>query len=52
MAWAIKHEVHMVIPDGVTFDYPGQHAYYSEIEWSSENRMVPAADAGRFGPEA
>lgn len=35
--------------DGVTFDHAGNNAYYSEVEWSSENRMVPSADAGRFG---
>jgi len=34
--------------DGVTFDHPGNNAYYSEVEWSSENRMAPATTAGRF----
>lgn len=28
--------------DGVSFDHPGKNAYYSEVEWSSENRMAPA----------
>lgn len=28
--------------DGVTFDHPGKNGYYSEVEWSSENRMAPA----------
>lgn len=28
--------------DGVTFDHAGKNAYYSEVEWSSENRLVPA----------
>jgi hypothetical protein len=28
--------------DGVTFDHAGKNAYYSEVEWSSENRMAPA----------
>jgi hypothetical protein len=27
--------------DGVTFDHAGKNAYYSEVEWSSENRMAP-----------
>ena len=30
-----------VSADGVTFDHPGNNAYYSEVEWSSENRMAP-----------
>jgi hypothetical protein len=34
--------------DGVSFDHAGNNAYYSEIEWSSENRMAPASTAGRF----
>jgi hypothetical protein len=25
--------------DGVTFEHPGNNAYYSRVEWSSENRM-------------
>lgn len=29
--------------DGVTFDHPGHNSYYSEVEWSSENRMASAA---------
>jgi hypothetical protein len=28
--------------DGVTFDHAGNNAYYSTVEWSSENRMAPA----------
>jgi hypothetical protein len=28
--------------EGVTFDHAGNNAYYSEVEWSSENRMAPA----------
>jgi len=27
--------------DGVSFDHAGKNAYYSEVEWSSENRMAP-----------
>lgn len=27
--------------DGVAYDHPGKNAYYSEVEWSSENRMAP-----------
>jgi hypothetical protein len=27
--------------DGVTFDHAGKNAYYSHVEWSSENRMAP-----------
>jgi hypothetical protein len=34
--------------DGVTLEHPGRNAYYSEVEWSSENRMAPATTAGRF----
>jgi hypothetical protein len=40
--------VNMVNADGVTFDHPGNNAYYSEVEWSSENRLDPSAAAGRF----
>ncbi|MHB8512732.1 MAG: DUF1326 domain-containing protein [Actinomycetota bacterium] len=29
--------------DGVTMDHSGNNAYYSEVEWSSENHMAPAA---------
>jgi hypothetical protein len=32
----------MVDADGVSFDHPGNNAYYSEVSWSSENRMAPA----------
>lgn len=28
--------------DGVSFDHAGNNAYYSEVSWSSENRMAPA----------
>lgn len=31
-----------VSADGVAFNHPGQNAYYSEVEWSSEKRMAPA----------
>jgi hypothetical protein len=34
--------------DGVTFDHAGNNAYYSEVEWSSENRLAPSEAAGRF----
>lgn len=34
--------------DGMSFDHAGNNAYYSEVEWSSENRMAPAAAAGKF----
>jgi hypothetical protein len=34
--------------DGVTYDHPGNNAYYAEVEWSSENRMAPMSAAGRF----
>jgi hypothetical protein len=40
--------VNMVNVDGVSFDHPGNNAYYSHVEWSSENRMAPTAAAGRF----
>ena len=40
--------VNRVNADGVSFDHAGNNAYYSEVEWSSENRMDPAAAAGRF----
>ena len=40
--------VNMVDADGVTFDHAGNNAYYSEVEWSSENRLEPSAAAGRF----
>ncbi len=28
--------------DGVTFDHAGKNGYFSEVHWSSENRMAPA----------
>jgi hypothetical protein len=34
--------------DGVTYDHAGNNAYYSEVEWSSENHAAPATAAGRF----
>ncbi|HLY34287.1 MAG TPA: DUF1326 domain-containing protein [Jatrophihabitantaceae bacterium] len=34
--------------DGVTLDHPGNNSYLSDVEWSSENRLEPAAGAGRF----
>jgi hypothetical protein len=34
--------VNRVDADGVSFDHAGNNAYYSEVEWSSENRMAPA----------
>lgn len=34
--------------DGVTFDHSGNNAYYSEVEWSSQNRLAPGEAAGRF----
>jgi hypothetical protein len=34
--------VNMVDADGVTFDHAGNNAYYSEVEWSSENRLAMA----------
>jgi hypothetical protein len=37
-----------VSADGISFDHAGNNAYYSEVEWSSENRMAPASTAGRF----
>lgn len=33
--------VNEVDVDGVTFDHKGNNAYYSEVEWSSENRLAP-----------
>ena len=32
--------VNRVDADGVTFDHAGNNAYYSLVEWSSENRMA------------
>ncbi len=40
--------VNMVDADGVTFDHKGNNAYYSEVEWSSENRMDAGTAAGKF----
>ena len=40
--------VNRVDADGVSFDHAGNNAYYSEVEWSSENRMAPTGAAGRF----
>jgi hypothetical protein len=34
--------------DGVSFDHAGNNSYYAEVEWSSENRLAPAAAAGKF----
>lgn len=41
--------VHKLDADGVTFDHAGNNAYYSEVEWSSDNRLAPTEAAGRFG---
>jgi hypothetical protein len=38
----------MVDADGVEFDHAGNNAYYSTVEWSSENRMDAGTAAGRF----
>ena len=27
--------------EGVTYDHKGNNAYYSEVEWSSDNRLAP-----------
>lgn len=40
--------VNKVDADGVTFDHKGNNAYYSAVEWSSENRVDPHMAAGRF----
>ena len=40
--------VNMADADGVTFDHKGNNAYYSEVEWSSENRADSATAAGKF----
>lgn len=37
-----------VSTDGLSFDHAGNNAYYSEVEWSSNNRMAPAGAAGKF----
>lgn len=34
--------VNKVNVETVTFDHAGNNAFYSEVEWSSENRLVPA----------
>jgi hypothetical protein len=38
----------MVDVDGVQYDHKGKNAYYSEIEWSSENRVDVSTSAGKF----
>jgi hypothetical protein len=38
----------MVDADGVEYDHAGNNAYYSTVEWSSENRMEAGTSAGRF----
>jgi hypothetical protein len=40
--------VNMVDADGVTYDHKGNNAYYSNVEWSSENRLEAGTAAGRF----
>ena len=40
--------VNKVDADGVTFDHKGNNAYYSDVVWSSENRVDPNMAAGRF----
>lgn len=40
--------VNMVDADGVTYEHKGNNAYYSEIEWSSENRLDTGTSAGKF----
>ncbi|MDO8733245.1 MAG: DUF1326 domain-containing protein [Actinomycetota bacterium] len=32
--------INRVDADGVSYDHPGKNAYYSEVMWSSENRLV------------
>lgn len=32
--------INHVDADGVSYDHPGKNAYYSEVMWSSENRLV------------
>ncbi len=34
--------VNRVDADGVSYDHAGKNAFYSEVVWSSENRLVPA----------
>jgi len=38
----------MADADGVEYDHAGNNAYYSTVEWSSENRMEAGTAAGRF----
>jgi hypothetical protein len=38
-----KSAVNTVDADGVKYDHSGNNGFYSEVEWSSENRMAPAA---------
>ena len=40
--------VNMVNADGVTFDHPGNNAYYADVSWSSENRVDAGMATGRF----
>jgi hypothetical protein len=40
--WICTSASNRVDADGVTYDHAGKNAYYSEVEWSSENRMAPA----------
>ena len=40
--------VNKVDADGLTFDHKGNNAYYSDVVWSSENRVDPSMAAGRF----
>jgi hypothetical protein len=40
--------VNSVDADGLTFDHKGNNAYYSDVVWSSENRVDPNMAAGRF----
>ncbi len=40
--------VNKVDADGVSFDHKGNNAYYSDVVWSSENRVDPDMAAGRF----
>jgi hypothetical protein len=37
--------VNRIDVDGVSFDHAGNNAYYSLVEWSSENRMAPVVGA-------
>lgn len=38
----------MVDADGVEYDHAGNNAYYSTVEWSSENRVEAGTASGRF----